>query len=67
MEHKRLEVEIVDVVREAYGLAPLSREERRFLSDMFFELTLEWDDPRLPNPPSKEVVELIRTNHQFFR
>lgn len=34
--HKRLEVEVTEVLRSAYGLPPVIREQKYFLSDVFF-------------------------------
>ncbi|MFT3941546.1 hypothetical protein [Rhodopseudomonas sp.] len=56
---KRLEIEIPAVLRKAYGLEPIECVPLWFLSEVFFEATLEWQDPRLA-PISNRVVEAIR-------
>lgn len=50
--HKRLKVEILNVLRKAYGLETAPRAERWFLSNIFFEAQAEKDDPRLPTIPA---------------
>jgi hypothetical protein len=62
--HRRLEVEVVDALRSAYGLPLASRDPRWFLSNIFFESTLEVDDPRHTTIPLPRVVEIIRQNPQ---
>jgi hypothetical protein len=57
--HKRLETEVTDVLRGAYGLEPVEREPHWFLSNAFFEATLEWKDPRLL-PISERVMKAIQ-------
>ncbi len=59
--HKRLEVEITDLLRAAYGLERLNRDPKWFLSDVHFECILEIYDPRGPRIPAK-MVEWIRCN-----
>jgi hypothetical protein len=63
--YKRLEVEIVDLLRARYGLEPLSREPHWFLSDVFFEATAEIGDTRLPQA-SERVLAAIRSNPPRF-
>jgi hypothetical protein len=57
--HKRLETEVTDVLRGAYGLEPAEHAPQWFLSNIFFEATLEWKDPRLV-PISERVMEAIK-------
>jgi hypothetical protein len=57
--HKRLKTEVTDVLRIAYGLEPAEHPPHWFLSDVFFEATLEWKDPRLV-PISERVMEAIQ-------
>ena len=63
--HRRLEVEIVDLLRARYGLSPVPREPRWFLSDVFFELTAEIGDSRLPQA-SERVLAAIRKEPARF-
>lgn len=58
--HRRLETEISDLLREAYGLPPIERAPNWFLSDVFFEATAEAGDPRLGFSLSERVMEIIR-------
>ncbi len=58
--HKRLETEVTDVLRHAYGLGPADRAQDWFLSNVFFEATLEWDDPRHQVTISERVVAEMR-------
>jgi hypothetical protein len=58
--YKRLEIELVDVIRAAYALSKLEREKNWFLSNVFFESFLEWGDPRFGDAVSKPVLDLIR-------
>ena len=57
--HRRLEAEVTDVLRGAYGLEPVEHAPHWFLSNVFFEATLEWKDPRLV-PISERVMEAIQ-------
>ncbi|MDB5607988.1 MAG: hypothetical protein JWP25_4888 [Bradyrhizobium sp.] len=57
--HKRLDTEVTDVLRGAYGLEPIEHAPHWFLSNVFFEATLEWKDPRLV-PISERVMEAIQ-------
>jgi hypothetical protein len=58
--HKRLEMEVTDVLRRAYGLPLTPRDPHWFLSNIFFEATLEWNDPRLGGAVSGQVRDSIR-------
>ena len=64
--HKRLEVEVIDAVRGAYGLPKIARDETWFLSNVFFESTAEWGDVRLGNIVSEKVIGAIRHDPAFF-
>jgi hypothetical protein len=64
--HKRLETEVTDVLRGAFGLEPVPREQNWFLSNVFFESTLEWDDPRHVSAISERVVNAIRRDPPRF-
>ncbi len=57
--HKRLDTEVTDVLRGAYGLEPIEHAPHWLLSNVFFEATLEWKDPRLV-PISERVMEAIQ-------
>jgi hypothetical protein len=59
--HKRLEVEIINVLRNVHGLPLFERGSRWFLSDIFFEAFLEMGDPRLEMTFSKKLIDLIRS------
>jgi hypothetical protein len=63
--YKRLEVEVVDLLRTRYGLEPLRRDPHWFLSSIFFEATAEIGDNRIPQP-SQQVVAAIRSNPPRF-
>lgn len=58
--HKRLEVEVTDLLRKAYGLPAEPREPRWFLSNVFFEAMLEWNDPRMTVGMPEKMLEHIR-------
>jgi hypothetical protein len=60
--HKRLEIEVIDVLRNAYGLPLLDREQNWFLSNVFFESTAEWNDPRLGQAVPEKFVEFVRSD-----
>jgi hypothetical protein len=60
--HKRLEIEISDVLRGGNGLPALVREEHWFLSEMFFEAFTEWNDPRLGSMISESVIAKVRSD-----
>lgn len=64
--HKRLEIEVTDVLRGAYGLPRTPRERNWFLSNVFFESFLEWTDPRHGLPISERVIEAIRNDPPRF-
>jgi hypothetical protein len=59
--HKRLEVEIIDVLRGAYGRPLFERDPHWFLSNIFFESFLEVGDPRLEMTLSDKLLDLIRS------
>jgi hypothetical protein len=58
--HKRLEVEVSDLLRSAYNLPLLSRQPQWFLSNVFFESTLERDDSRLGTRISEKMIDYLR-------
>lgn len=64
--HKRLEVEIIDVIRRAYDLTPLVYRDEWFLSQVFYEATAEWDDPRLGPAVSEKMYDFANANPQEF-
>jgi hypothetical protein len=64
--HRRLEVEVVDAVRRAYGLSLFEREQHWFLSRVFYESTAEWNDPRLGQVISQTMYDFARSNPQEF-
>lgn len=64
--HKRLEVEVIDVIRRAYDLPPLAHENEWFLSQVFYESTAEWDDVRLGPVVSEKMYALAKANPQDF-
>lgn len=64
--HKRLEVEVTDVLRKTYGLNVIQREKYWFLSNIFFESTLESSDPRHRRFFSERVLNAIRTDPPRF-
>jgi hypothetical protein len=53
-------VEFNAVFRPLYGLPPLERAPRWFLSDIFFEALAEWGDARLPVSISERVIAFMR-------
>jgi hypothetical protein len=54
--YKRLEVELVDVIRSAYVLPKVEQEKNWLLSNVFFESFLEWGDPRFGQPKIPSYV-----------
>jgi hypothetical protein len=64
--HKRLEAEVTDVLRSAYGLPSAPREQNWFLSNVFFEAFAEWGDERFGFAISERVLEFIRNRPDFF-
>jgi hypothetical protein len=64
--HKRLEVEATDVMRRAYGLEPRPHAPNWFLSNVFFEATVEWEDDRLGGIVSSRVFEAIQQDPPRF-
>lgn len=64
--YKRLEFEVTDAVRRAYGLPCAQREENWFLSNIFYESTAEWNDPRLGPAVSQKLVNLVRDDPKGF-
>ena len=63
--HKRLEVEIVDLLRARAGLEAIPRDPHWFLSNVFFEATAEIGDSRIPQP-SERVLAAIRSDPPRF-
>ena len=63
--YKRLEVEIIDLLRARSGLEALPREAYWFLSNVFFEATAEIGDSRIPQP-SERVLAAIRSDPPRF-
>jgi hypothetical protein len=63
---RRLEIEVIDVMRAAYGLESLPWADHWFLSDVFFEATLDWDDQRLGGIVSSRVFEAMKQNPPKF-
>ncbi len=59
--HKRLEVEIIGVLRKACGLEIGQLAEQWFLSNIFFEAQAEKDDPRTPRI-SAAVIQAIEAD-----
>ena len=57
--HERLAAEISDVVRSILGLLPDEREERWFLSRIYFEAFAEHDDVRLPLAVPKRSLDAV--------
>jgi hypothetical protein len=64
--HKRLEVEIIDHLRTQYGLGPLVREPRWFLSNVFFESAAEIGDNRIPQPSERALAAIRRNPPRFM-
>jgi hypothetical protein len=64
--HRRLEVEVIDVMRAAYGLERLPRADDWFLSDVFFEAALDWHDPRFDETVSPRFAEAVKANPPHF-
>jgi len=59
--HKRLEVEVIDLLRARCHLEPISRDPYWFISNVFFESTAEIGDTRIPQAPER-VLAAIRSN-----
>lgn len=62
--YKRLEIELINVIRTANSMPKLENEGRWFLSNVFFEAFMEWGDPRFGAAISEAVLELTRTHPQ---
>lgn len=62
--HKRLDVEISTVLRNAGGLTPFAREPRWFLSSIFIEAFADLSDPRLAGLVPEIVSQAIDRNPQ---
>lgn len=62
---RRLQEEIRDVLCDAYGIAAVSRSPLWFLSPIFFESIMEWDD-NIGVPISARAKEYILSNPQRF-
>ncbi|MBX3497423.1 MAG: hypothetical protein KF769_14380 [Parvibaculum sp.] len=62
--YKRLEVEVTNVIRSVYGIVPSVLDENWFLSNIFFESTFEWNDPKFANLATERAVEEIRKHPQ---
>lgn len=58
--HHRLEAELGDLLRAAYGHNPTPRDTEWFLSDVFFEAFADWNDERLSAAISEKVVGFVR-------
>lgn len=58
--HKRLAMEVTDVLRGAYGVPLAARDKDWFLSRLFFEATAEWNDPRFGGMVSERVAGAMR-------
>lgn len=63
--YKRLEVEVIDLLRARCGLEVLVREPNWFLSNVFFESTAEIGDTRIPQA-SERVLAAIRNDPPRF-
>ena len=63
---KRLEIEATDVMRRAFGLEPLARKPHWFLSNVFFEATIEWEVDGLGGKVSPRVFEAIQRDPPRF-
>lgn len=63
--HKRLEVEVIDLLRARCRQNPIPREPHWFLSDVFFESVAEIGDERLPQPTDRAIAA-IRSNPPRF-
>lgn len=63
--YKRLEVEVIDLLRARSGLGALSRDPYWFLSNVFFEATAEIGDSRIP-PVSERILAAIRSDPPRF-
>jgi hypothetical protein len=59
--YRRLEAEIIEVLRDAQGLPPVPCEENWFLSYVFFEAFAEWDDERLGLSIPESIINIIRS------
>lgn len=58
--HHRLEAELGDLLRAAHGRNPTPRDTDWFLSDVFIEAFVDWNDERLGAAISEEFVGFVR-------
>lgn len=58
--HHRLEAELGDLLRAAHGHSPTPRDTDWFLSDVYFEAFVDWNDERFGIAISEEFVDFIR-------
>jgi hypothetical protein len=63
--YKRLEEEVSEVSRDAYGLPPVDRDENWFLSDFFLEAFAKADDDRLGFSISNNAMGAIRKDPAY--
>lgn len=63
--HKRLQIEITDLLRQEFGLKALPRSPNWFLSDLFIEAQSERDDPRT-SPITKRLIDAMRQRPAHF-
>ena len=63
--YKRLEVETATLLRTIYDLPVPPREGNWFLSEVYFEAFLEFDDERLTAPVSENMRNLLRAHPSF--
>jgi len=60
--HRRLETEVGAVLAHLYGLPWSDLEPRWFLSDVFFEATVDQNDPRLGVVVPPRIVDFIQSD-----
>lgn len=59
--HRRLEIELIDLLRAIDGHAPEAHATDWFLSNVFFEAFAEWNDERLGVSISEQAIGVVRS------
>lgn len=63
---ERLTAEVSALIADICGLSLEKKETRWFLSSVFFEAFVGYNDERFPFPVSEKVLSAIRSDPQFF-
>jgi len=63
---KRLEVEVSRILRDVFDMAPSIESDNWFLSDVFIDAFIEYNDDRIENRVSDRTVSAISGNSTAF-